>query len=122
MAASLLLAACGGEPKKAPAPAPAPAAPEKTDVTTLPEYKKGQEIIAKNDCLACHKIEEKLVGPSYKDVAKKYAAQADAAPMLAEKIKKGGKGVWGEVEMAAHPNLSKEDALALAQYVLLFKE
>lgn len=112
----LTLFACGSEPKE---PAK-PAAPAKPDLSANPDYQKGLDLIGKNDCLTCHKIEEKLVGPSYRDVAAKYAGQSGAIAILAEKIMKGGTGVWGEIPMAPHPNLSKEDAESLAKYVLLF--
>lgn len=71
-----------------------------------------------NACLACHAAEKKLVGPAYRDVAKKYAGQADAAARLAESIRKGGSGTWGAVPMPAQPNLSEADARKLAQWVL----
>jgi cytochrome c len=63
-------------------------------------------------------VDRKLVGPSYKDVAAKYAGQKDAAAMLAEKIMKGGTGVWGPVPMPANPKVSQAEALKLAQWVL----
>ncbi|MCC6723426.1 MAG: c-type cytochrome [Saprospiraceae bacterium] len=91
------------------------------DITTNPDYMKGKELIAKNDCLTCHKDHEKLVGPAYKDVAAKYASDPNAIEGLAEKVMKGGTGVWGQVPMAAHPNLSKEDAVALVKYIMLIK-
>jgi cytochrome c len=59
-----------------------------------------------------------MVGPSYQDVAKKYASQKDAAAMLAKSIKAGGSGKWGPVPMPAQPALSDADALALANWVL----
>ncbi len=91
------------------------------DITANPDYIKGKELIAKNDCLTCHKDHEKLVGPAYKDVAAKYASDPNAIEVLAEKVMKGGTGVWGQVPMAAHPNLSKEDAVALVKYIMLIK-
>lgn len=115
---SLIFFACGSEPKEPVKPA----TPAKPDLSANPDYQAGLELIGKNDCLTCHKVDEKLIGPAYREVAKKYAGQADAVPMLAEKIMKGGTGVWGDVPMAAHPNLSKEDAESLAKYVLLFKD
>ena len=72
---------------------------------------------AKN-CMACHATDKKLVGPSYKDVAKKYAGNAKAEAMLAEKVKKGGVGVWGQVPMPANPQVNEQDAMALAKWVL----
>ena len=92
------------------------------DMSSNPVYQKGLELIAKNDCLTCHKIEEKLVGPSYRDVAKKYTGQDTAIQYLVHKIINGGQGVWGEIPMAAHPQLSEDDAKALAEYVLLFNK
>jgi len=72
---------------------------------------------AKN-CMACHAVERKLVGPSYKDVAKKYAANKDAVDLLAGKIVKGGSGVWGAIPMPANPQVNEADAKKLASWVL----
>jgi cytochrome c len=89
------------------------------DVTKNPDYQKGMDLIGKSDCLGCHKVNEKLVGPAYQEVAAKYAGQKGADEMLAGKIIKGGAGNWGQIPMSPHPQLSKEDALAMARYVLL---
>lgn len=75
---------------------------------------------AKN-CMACHALDKKLVGPSYKDVAAKYASDKDAAGKLAKKIREGGTGAWGKVPMPANPQVSEADALALAKWVLTVK-
>lgn len=75
---------------------------------------------AKN-CMACHAIDKKLVGPSYKDVAAKYAGQKDAADKLAAKVIKGGSGVWGPVPMPANPQVSPEEAKKLVAWVLTQK-
>lgn len=72
-------------------------------------------------CMACHAVDRKIVGPSYKDVAAKYAGQAGAADLLAEKIMKGGVGVWGAVPMPANPKVSPAEAKQLAQWVLSLK-
>ncbi|MDH5539494.1 MAG: c-type cytochrome [Rhizobacter sp.] len=72
---------------------------------------------AKN-CMACHATDKKLVGPAYKDVAAKYAGQADAVGKLAEKIVKGGSGVWGPVPMPANAQVSEAEAKTLAAWVL----
>jgi cytochrome c len=93
-----------------------------TDVVDLsenPDYQKGVALIGQSDCLTCHKLDEKLIGPSYKEVAAKYDNTPDNIKLLAEKIIKGGKGVWGEVEMTAHPDMSQEDAEALVRYIFL---
>ena len=69
-------------------------------------------------CMACHAVDRKLVGPTYQDVAKKYAGQADAVAKLTESIRKGGSGKWGPVPMPAQAALSEADAKTLAQWVL----
>jgi cytochrome c len=79
------------------------------------------ELAQQKTCMACHAIDRKLVGPSYKDVAAKYAGQPQAAALLAEKIMKGGTGVWGPVPMPANPKVSQAEALKLAQWVLSHK-
>jgi cytochrome c len=71
-------------------------------------------------CMACHQMDKKVVGPAYKDVAKKYAGQAGAADMLATKIQKGGSGVWGPVAMPAN-NVTPAEAKELAAWVLAQK-
>jgi cytochrome c len=121
----LTLAACNSETKppeekKEEAAAPAPAA---TDISQNPDYQKGLALIAKSDCLTCHSVAEKINGPSYKDVANKYAAMPDTiVSHLAKKIISGGYGVWGEIPMIPHPSLSQEDAEAMVKYVLLLKD
>lgn len=72
----------------------------------------------KNACMACHAVDKKLVGPSYQDVTKKYAGQADAEAKLADSIRKGGAGKWGPVPMPAQPALSEADAKTMAAWVL----
>jgi len=79
------------------------------------------ELLKKNNCTACHAVDKKLVGPAYRDVAKKYAADSGAAAKLAKKIKAGGSGVWGAIPMPPHPQVSDADALALAKHVLSLK-
>lgn len=96
--------------------------PAATSITDNPDYQAGLELIAKSDCLTCHKVDEKLTGPSYRDVANKYASQAPGIiPQLAEKIVKGGTGVWGQVPMLPHPTVSQEDAEKMVKYILLLK-
>ncbi|HQR87462.1 MAG: cytochrome C [Burkholderiales bacterium 35-55-47] len=76
------------------------------------------DLAKKNNCLACHAVDKKLVGPSYQDVAKKYAGQADAVANLTKSIKAGGSGKWGPVPMPPQAQLSDADAKALATWVL----
>ena len=92
-----------------------------TDITTHPDYQKGIAIVANSDCATCHMIEEKNVGPAWRDVANKYAGQDTAVKYLAKKIIEGGSGVWGTTPMAAHPTFTQEDAETVARYVLLLK-
>ena len=73
------------------------------------------------NCMACHAVDKKLVGPSYKEVAAKYAGQKDAVDRLAGKIVKGGAGVWGPVPMPANAQVSEADAQKLAAWVLTHK-
>lgn len=92
------------------------------DVSEMPEYKAGLALVGKNDCLGCHKVSEKLVGPAYQEVAARYAGKPGIEDSLAHHIIQGGAGNWGEVPMTAHPNLSKEDAVAMVKYILLLKQ
>ena len=78
------------------------------------------ELATKKNCLACHATDKKIVGPSYKDVAAKYAGQKDAAAKLAEKIQKGGVGAWGQIPMPAN-SVTPEEAKQLAAWVLTIK-
>lgn len=115
------LAACNNDSSSKPAEGDKPA--ETNSLSNNPDYKKGLDLIAQSDCLTCHKIEEAYTGPTYRDVANKYADQAPAIiPQLAEKIIKGGSGVWGQVPMTAHPSISQADAEAMVKYILLLKK
>lgn len=82
---------------------------------------KGLNLIAQSDCLTCHKVEEKLVGPAYRDVAKKYENTPANVDSLASKIIHGGAGNWGQVPMTPHPQLAKEDAQTMVKYILSLK-
>lgn len=93
-----------------------------TDISQNPDYKKGLALIGQSDCLTCHKVSEKVVGPSYQEVADRYAGQAGIEDSLAGKIIHGGAGNWGQVPMTPHPNLSQEDAVAMVKYILLLKQ
>jgi len=76
-----------------------------------------QALAQKKNCMACHTVEKKIVGPSYKDVSKKYAGQ-NANAKLVTKIMKGGSGAWGAVPMPANPQVSQAEAEALVKWVL----
>ena len=84
-----------------------------------PVYTKGLGLVAKSDCLTCHKIDDKLIGPSYKEIAIKYAdAPNDVVTALAKKIINGSVGNWGNVPMTPHPSISQDDAETMVRYIL----
>lgn len=92
------------------------------DLSSNPDYQAGLAVVAKSDCLTCHKVDEKIQGPTYRDVANKYAAYPDTIiTHLANKVIAGGVGVWGEVPMIPHPALTHEEAVAAVKYILLLK-
>lgn len=80
-----------------------------------------QDMATKKNCMACHALDKKLVGPSYKDVAAKYAAQKDAVDVLSQKVMKGGSGNWGPVPMPANPQVSDAEAKELVRWILTIK-
>jgi cytochrome c len=79
---------------------------------------KGKALMDKSDCNACHAVDNKIVGPSFKDIAKKYKSDKAAVAKLSEKIIKGGAGNWGEIPMAPHPQISTADAGEMVKYIL----
>lgn len=116
-----ILAACGGnEEKKETSSSTTASATE--DLSSNPDYTKGLELIGKSDCLTCHKVGDKLIGPSYKEVAAKYDNTEENITMLADKIIKGGQGVWGSIPMTPHPAISTDDAKAMVKYIFLLKK
>lgn len=82
----------------------------------------GSNLIAANDCLTCHKINEKSIGPSYKQIADKYDLNNGNVENLANKIIKGGKGLWGQNAMTPHPNLAEPQAQQMAKYILSLRD
>ena len=80
-----------------------------------------QALATAKNCMACHAVDKKVVGPAYKDVAAKYAGQKDAADKLAAKIMKGGSGVWGAIPMPANAQVNEAEAKKLAAWVLAAK-
>lgn len=75
-----------------------------------------QALATAKNCMACHAVDKKLVGPSYQDVAKKYKASDE--DMLVEKVKKGGKGVWGPIPMPPNGNVKDADLHTLVKWIL----
>lgn len=80
-----------------------------------------QELAQKNACTACHAVDKKLVGPSFKDIAAKYRGDAKAEATLAGKVKKGSVGVWGQVPMPPNANVKDPDAQTLVKWILSLK-
>lgn len=93
------------------------------DVSEDSGYLIGKTLLAKSDCITCHRINETLIGPKYIDIANKYAKSENGmiVTYLANKIIDGGKGNWGEVPMTPHPNLSLDDAESMVIYILDLK-
>jgi cytochrome c len=87
---------------------------------TAPAFADQALATAKN-CMACHAVDKKLVGPSYKDVAAKYASDKTAVDKLAAKIIKGGSGVWGPVPMPANAQVNDAEAKKLAAWIMTVK-
>lgn len=83
---------------------------------------EGKILVDKSDCRTCHSINNKIIGPAHMDVAKKYKTTDANVEMLADRIIKGGSGVWGETPMNPHADLSPEDAKKMALYVLSLDE
>src|SRR2546423_6043159 len=111
-----LLAACGGNDSSSKKE---PAATTEDDLSKNPDYQKGLEVEAKYNCKTCHAVDVKVTGPAYREIADKYASYPDTiVSHLANKVISGGMGVWGEIPMVAHPEISKSDAEAIVKYVL----
>lgn len=90
--------------------------------TASTELAMGKKLIGKSDCASCHQAKEKSIGPSYLAIAKRYRTDEKAIDYLAGKIIKGGGGVWGEQAMAAHPQLTENEAAQMAEYILSLAE
>ncbi len=114
----VLFTSCGGSESKTKTEEP-----KVVDITKNPDYQKGLELASKSDCFTCHTVDDKLTGPTYREVANKYASMPDTiVTHLAGKIITGGSGVWGEIMMTPHPALPEADAEAIVRYILLLKK
>src|SRR5688572_7604550 len=94
------------------------AAEEPAQASTDDLIKQGQALVDQSDCKTCHHATNKIIGPAHADVAKKYDFTKANVTYLADKIKNGGSGVWGEIPMTPHVDLSQADAEKMAMYVL----
>ncbi|SPE21314.1 Cytochrome c-552 [Burkholderiales bacterium] len=79
------------------------------------------ELAKQKNCLACHSVDKKVLGPSYKEVAAKYANDPDAEARLVKKVREGGTGVWGKNVMPANPKLTEAEAQSLVKWILSLK-
>ncbi len=86
--------------------------------TTLDAIAQGEALVKASDCKTCHHTVNKIIGPAHTDVAKKYEFNKASVDLLAQKIINGGVGVWGEIPMSAHVDISQADAEKMARYVL----
>ena len=93
-----------------------------SDMSDAAQSSVGLNLINASDCMACHKESDKSIGPSYMDIANKYATIAGSTEMLGNKIINGGSGNWGQVPMAAHPGLSTTEANQMVEYILSLSE
>jgi cytochrome c len=82
---------------------------------------EGQTLAQKNACMSCHGVDKKIVGPAFKEVSAKYAGDKNAQSALVEKVKTGGKGVWGPIPMPPSPQVKTEDAAKIIDWVLSLK-
>ncbi|MBE0623531.1 MAG: c-type cytochrome [Burkholderiales bacterium] len=80
-----------------------------------------EALAKKYNCLACHTVDKKIIGPAYKDVAAKYKGDAGAEAKLIGKVKKGGAGVWGQIPMPPNATVPDADVKTLVKWVLSFK-
>lgn len=94
----------------------------KASMSTPMQMTGGELLIAKSDCVGCHHKVNKLIGPAYTEIAKKYANTDKNINYLADKIIKGGAGVWGKIPMTPHAKISQSDAKLMAKYILSIKK
>ena len=87
----------------------------------LTPEEEGKNLIETANCLTCHKVDEKLIGPSYKEVAAKYDNTPENAEMMATRIIEGSSGIWGSAVMTPHAGLSKENAKKMVAYIMTLK-
>jgi cytochrome c len=91
-----------------------------TGASAAIDDKKANELLNKGGCAACHSVDKKLVGPSYKEVAKKHKGQKNAAAVVAKKVREGGAGAYGQIPMPPNPKdkINDADLKALVDWVL----
>ncbi len=88
------------------------------DGAQIAAMSRGEALVRSNDCLSCHAVDHKVVGPAFVSVAKRYAGQKDAVQKLVAKVRTGGSGNWGTIAMTPHANISTADLTLMVQWVL----
>ena len=115
---ALIVFSCGSKKEKAATEDYGTPKEEATAAVTGDAIAQGESLVKASDCKTCHHPVNKIIGPAHTDVAKKYEFTEANVKLLAEKITKGGSGVWGQIPMTAHPDISQADAEKMARYVL----
>jgi cytochrome c len=115
---SLVLASCGSKTETNKEDFGTPEASSSPETPVVDVIGQGESLVKASDCKTCHHLTNKLIGPSHTDVAKKYEFTAANVTYLAGKIIAGGSGVWGQIPMTAHSDISQVDAEKMARYVL----
>lgn len=114
---TFFLAACGGSSTDTSTNSTAT-----SSVEAQPAKTGGELLIAKSDCVGCHHKENKLIGPPYQAIAEKYPSNEENINLLANKVIKGGKGVWGTIAMTPHAKITEDDAKQMVTYILSLKK
>lgn len=120
---TLAMASCGNDASKSSEQTTTTTTTTESAVAPAAEAElPGEKLMAKSDCLTCHNKTQKIIGPSFLDIAKKYTLNDENVNLLADKIISGGKGVWGEIAMTPHPTIAPDDAKEIVKYILSIKE
>lgn len=108
------------KPPQTEAPQPPSAATPVTGAAEAPQTSSlaGQALVQASDCLRCHGMDRRYVGPSFRQIADRYRAQPDAANYLARKIREGSVGVWGRTVMPRHPQVNEAQSSDMARWLL----
>lgn len=115
---TFLIFSCGSKKEKTNVEDYGTPKEEATAPTNSDAIAQGESLVKANDCKTCHHPTNKIIGPAHTDVAKKYEFTEANVKMLAQKIIKGGSGVWGQIPMTPHPDITEADAEKMARYVL----
>jgi cytochrome c len=118
LAAIIMVAACGGKKENASGEEYVANESKEEAQAGVDVIAQGEALVKASDCKTCHHPTNKIIGPPHMEVAKKYDFTEANVKMLANKIIQGGVGVWGEVPMNAHPDVTQADAEKMARYVL----